>query len=401
MTGRSGGSRSADGPRLTGPGSPSALRSANRERVIAVLRERGALTQADVARRTGLAAATVSNIVTELRGEGVLERRDAGPRAPLCFTREAGLVVGMDLDHRRLRVLLADQSHAVLGERVHDLDVDHKSVQAIECAREATDSLLAEAGVARSALVGAGLGLSGPIDPRTGEVASSSILPGWVGVRARDAMTAALGLPVRADNSANLAALAEALWGAGAGCSHLAYVQVGTGIGAGLLLDGRIYRGPGGTVGEIGHIVVDERGALCRCGSRGCLETVAGLDPLVELARRQHGADLGAEEFLALVASGDVGTTRLVAGAGTAVGAAVATLCNLLGPHRVIIGGQLAAAGELLLAPIRRAVEHRAIETVVSNVDIRLGELGDRAETMGAVALALQTEQALAATPRS
>jgi predicted NBD/HSP70 family sugar kinase len=378
-----------------GPGSPSALRSANRDRIITVLRERGPLTQAELARVTGLASATVSNIVTELRSDGLLERRDGGPRAPLYFSRHAGLVVGMDLDHRRLRVLLADQSHSVLGEVVHELDVDHKSAEAIECAREATDALLHELGASRSAVVGVGLGLSGPIDPRTGEVASSSILPGWVGVRAREAMTAALDLPVLVDNSANLAALGETLWGAARGCAHMAYVQVGTGIGAGLLLGDRIYRGVCGTVGEIGHIVVDPRGRLCRCGSRGCLETVAGLEALVDLARGQHGPDLTADEFLALVSAGDVGATRLVGDAGAAVGVAVATLCNLLGPQRVIIGGQVAAAGDLLLNPIRRAVAHHAIETVVKSVEILAGELGDRAETMGAIALALQAEKAL------
>jgi predicted NBD/HSP70 family sugar kinase len=381
--------------RTMGPGSPSALRSANRDRIITVLRERGPLTQAELARLTGLASATVSNIVTELRGEGLLERRDGGPRAPLYFSRQAGLVVGMDLDHRRLRVLLADQSHSVLGEVVHELDVGHKSAEAIDCAREATDALLHEVRASRSAVVGVGLGLSGPIDPRTGEVASSSILPGWVGVRAQEAMTAALDLPVLVDNSANLAALGETLWGAARGCSHMAYVQVGTGIGAGLLLGDRIYRGVCGTVGEIGHLVVDPRGTLCRCGSRGGLETVAGLEAHVELARRQHGPELGADEFLALVAAGDVGATRLVGDAGAAVGVAVATLCNLLGPQRVIIGGQLAAAGDLLLTPIRRAVDHLAIETVVTSVEILAGELGDRAETMGAIALALQAEKAL------
>jgi predicted NBD/HSP70 family sugar kinase len=382
-----------------GPGSPSALRSANRDRVVAVLRERGPLTQAEVARLTGLASATVSNIVAELRAEGLLERRDSGPRTPLFFSRRAGLVVGMDLDHRRLRVLLADQSHTVLGEVVHELDVDHKPVQAIECAREATDALLEQLGASRSAVVGVGLGLSGPIDPRTGQVASSTILPGWVGVRAREAMTAALDLPVLVDNAANLAALGETLWGAAQGCSHMAYVQVGTGIGAGLLLDDRIYRGLCGTVGEIGHIVVDPHGTLCRCGSRGCLETVAGLEALVDLARRQHGPRLHADEFLALVSAGDVGATRLVADAGAAVGIAVATLCNLLGPQRVIIGGQLAAAGDLLLEPIRQAVAHRAIETVAKGVEILGGQLGDRAETMGAIALALQAEKALTTGP--
>ncbi|HZC69153.1 MAG TPA: ROK family transcriptional regulator [Jatrophihabitans sp.] len=388
---------------MTGPGSPSAWRSANRERVLAVLRQRGALPQAEIVRATGLASATVSNIVAELRDEGLLERRDGSPRAPLYFSQRAGLVVGMDLDHRRLRVLLADQSHTVLGERVQELDVDHQAAEAVQRAGEMTDELLAKLGAERSDVVAVGMGLSGPIDPRTGEVASSTILPGWVGVRAGDMMGDALGLPVQVDNSANLAALGEAVWGAARGCRHVAYVQVGTGIGAGLLLEGRVYRGVYGTVGEIGHIVTDPGGALCRCGSRGCLETVAGLESLVQAARRQHGPDLDEDDLLTLVAAGDIGARRLVSDAGAAVGAAVAGLCNLLCPERVVIGGQLAAAGQVLLDPLRRSVERDAIERVALAVQVVGSELAGRAETMGAVALALDADplDAQSAIPRS
>ena len=388
---------------MTGPGSPSAWRSANRERVLAVLRQRGALPQAEIVRATGLASATVSNIVAELRDEGLLERRDGSPRAPLYISQRAGLVVGMDLDHRRLRVLLADQSHTVLGERVQELDVDHQAAEAVQRAGEMTDELLAKLGAERSDVVAVGMGLSGPIDPRTGEVASSTILPGWVGVRAGDMMGDALGLPVQVDNSANLAALGEAVWGAARGCRHVAYVQVGTGIGAGLLLEGRVYRGVYGTVGEIGHIVTDPGGALCRCGSRGCLETVAGLESLVQAARRQHGPDLDEDDLLTLVAAGDIGARRLVSDAGAAVGAAVAGLCNLLCPERVVIGGQLAAAGQVLLDPLRRSVERDAIERVALAVQVVGSELADRAETMGAVALALDADplDAQSAIPRS
>ena len=374
---------------MTGPGSPSAWRNANRERVVAVLREQGAMTQAEIVRTTGLASATVSNIVAELRDEGVLERRDSSPRAPLYFGQRAGLVVGMDLDHRRLRVIVADQSHTVLAELVQEMDVDHQAAEAMQRAREMTDDLLDKIGAQRSNVIAAGMGLSGPIDPQTGEVASSAILPGWVGVRAGDAMSAALELPIRVDNSANLAVLGESVWGAARGCRHVAFVQVGTGIGAGLLLEGRLYRGTYGTVGEIGHTIVDPGGALCRCGSRGCLETVAGLESLVEAARRQHGPTFDADDFLALISAGDIGARRLVSDAGAAVGAAVATLCNLLCPQRVVIGGQLAATGDVLLDPLRRAVARDAMERVAQVVQIVPGQLGDRAETMGAIALAL------------
>lgn len=387
--------------RTMGPGSPSALRSANRDRIITVLRERGPLTQAELARVTGLASATVSNIVTELRGEGLLERRDGGPRAPLYFSRQAGLVVGMDLDHRRLRVLLADQSHSVLGEVVHELDVGHKSAEAIDCAREATDALLHEVRASRSAVVGVGLGLSGPIDPCTGEVASSSILPGWVGVRAQEAMTAALDLPVLVDNSANLAALGETLWGAARGCSHMAYVQVGTGIGAGLLLGDRIYRGVCGTVGEIGHLVVDPRGTLCRCGSRGCLEAYAASGSARALVADQLGdaqADGTAADLPSLDAvieaarEGNIAAQRVFEDAGLHLGWGLATITNLLNPSVIAVGGDMSHAGELLLESVRVGLRRHALAGAAS-ARVVVAELGDRASIVGALLLAIDATE--------
>lgn len=356
------------------------------------------MTQAELKRVTGLSAGAISTIVSEFLSEGTLERNGQTPRgAPLRFARRAGLVVGMDLDHRRLRVLLADQSHTVLGEAISEIDVDHDASEAVGRAREVTDRLLANLGATHTEVVGVGVGIAGPIDSLSGEVASSSVLPGWVGVRPGDAMEAGLGLPVVVDNSANLGALGEALWGIARGVRDLVFVQVGSGIGAGLILSGRIYRGAYGTAGEIGHSVVDDRGLLCRCGSRGCLETVAGLDTLLS---RPQGGDLTSTEFLSLVARGDIGACRLVAGAGDAVGAVVATLCNQIGPQLVVIGGELAATGAVLVEPLRRAVERLTIESIAQRVTVQAGQLGDRAEALGAVALALCGSEGVSGLPR-
>lgn len=373
------------------PGSPRAWRDANRQRVLAVLRSRGPLSQAEVARASGLAPATVSGIVTTLVAEGILQRDTPSSRGvPLRFARRAGLVAGMDLDHRRLRVVLADHSHAVLGERVHVLDVDHEASEAIARARDSVDWLLARQGASRAEVTAVGVGLAAPVDPVTGQVASSAILPGWVGLPAADIFGAAFGLPVLLDNNANLGALGEASWGAARGLADSVYIQVGTGIGAGLVLRGSLYRGLCGTAGEIGHMVVDERGYLCRCGSRGCLETVAGLGALLESARTQHGPDLSADDLLALAGRGDIGVRRLVADAGESVGKAVAIVCNLVCPEVVVVGGQLATAGAVFLEPLRRAVERGVMEPVARTVRIMPSGLGDRAEALGAVAMALR-----------
>nr|MDT0666121.1 ROK family protein [Micromonospora sp. DSM 115978] len=155
------------------------------------------------------------------------------------------------------------------------------------------------------------------------------------------------------DNDANLGALAELTWGAGRGASGVAYIKAATGVGAGMVVDGRIHRGHTGTAGEIGHTTVDEHGPVCRCGNRGCLETFVGTRILLDMLRASHGPDLSVLGMLALARDGDAGCQRVVADAGRAIGVAVANLCNLVNPELVVVGGDLAAAGDLLLDPLR------------------------------------------------
>ena len=215
--------------------------------------------------------------------------------------------------------------------------------------------MLAEAGVDRGRVIGVGMGLPAPIDRATGAVQAASILPGWVGVDAAAEASARLGLPVEVENDANLGALAEHVWGAAKGKSEVAYIKVSSGIGAGLVSGGRLQHGVGGTAGEIGHTLIAEGGPVCRCGNRGCLETLASTRAIAALlsASRARG-DLDPAGCSSSAPSGDAAAQRLIGDAGRAIGVAVANLCNLLNPECVIVGGDLSAAGEVLLGPAAR-----------------------------------------------
>ena len=378
------------------PGSQSSLREANEQRVLRALLAHGGQTQADIARTTGLSPATVSNIVRDLRAAGAVEVAPVanGRRAVrVSLARAAGVVVGVDFGHRHLRVAVADLSHTVLAEATQALDVDHSATEGLRAAVELVDRLLVEAGDSRTEIVGVGMGVPGPIDTATGAVGSSSILSGWVGFDPAVFMQEALDRPVYVDNDANLGALGEVAWGAGRGRSDVAYIKAATGVGAGLLLGGRLYRGRACTAGEIGHTTIDENGDVCRCGNRGCLETYVGTPMLLQLLHRSHGRELGLRDVLRLATDGDVGCRRVIADAGRYIGVAVANLCNLLSPELVIVGGDLAAAGDLLLQPLRDAVRRYAIPSAAHAVEVVQGSLGERAEVMGAVALALRLSE--------
>lgn len=389
----------------TGVGSTASLRTANRQRVLELLRTAGLVSQSEIARRTGLSRATVSNIVRELRdsdwitdrSQGDSGERRGGPRRGVALNQRAGLVLALDFGHRHLRAAVADLGHTVLAEDSRDLPPDHGAEEDLPLAAQVVEALLAGIGAPRTAVLGVGMGLAGPVDPATGEVRSPAILPGWVGVPAKSAMSERLELPVLVDNDANLGALGELTWGSGAGARHLLYVKAATGVGAGLILDGRLYRGSGGIAGEIGHVTVDDRGPLCQCGDRGCLEAMAGSEALLALLRASHGPDLTIGAAIDRALGGDSGCRRIIADAGRAIGVAVAAACNVLAPERVVIGGTLAAAGTLLLAPMRDVVRRHAMHTISDNASIVAGALGQRAEVLGGLALALRSADRLAA----
>lgn len=239
------------GQRPVRPGSPTSLREANHGRVLRALQVSGALSQAEIARATGLAQSTVSNIVREFSTRGLV-LVGPGPRGgrSVRLARTAGLIVGVDVGHRHLGVCVADLAYQVVAEQRVPLDEGHRAGDGMDEVARILDALLAAAGAGRDAVVGVGMGLPAPIDSRTGEVGAPSILPGWVGVDAANLASRRIAMPVAVDNDANLGALAEARWGAGVGAEHLAYLKLSDGVGAGLVVDGELFRGRTGTAGE-------------------------------------------------------------------------------------------------------------------------------------------------------
>ncbi|MER6218271.1 MULTISPECIES: ROK family transcriptional regulator [unclassified Streptomyces] len=375
------------------PGSQSSLHRANLERVVRAVRLAGSLTQAEIARTTGLSAATVSNIVRELKEGGTVEVTDTsagGRRArSVSLSGDAGIVIGVDFGHTHLRVAVGNLAHQVLAEESEPLDVDASWVDGFDRAEALVGRLVAQIGVARDKVIGVGLGVPGPIDVESGTLGSTAILPGWAGINPRQELSQRLGVPVHVDNDANLGALGELVWGSGRGVRDLAYIKVASGVGAGLVINGQIYRGPGGTAGEIGHITLDESGPVCRCGNRGCLETFAAARYVLPLLQGSHGPELTMEKVVELAREGDPGCRRVITDVGRHVGSGVASLCNLLNPSRIVLGGSLAEAGELVLAPIRESVGRYAIPSAARQLSVLTGSLGARAEVLGALALVL------------
>lgn len=391
----------------TGSGSLSSLREFNRLRIVDFLRINGTASRAELSRRTGLSRSTVSTLVADLQRRGLVveragqfagEGQPGRPAALLELDPSAGAAVGIDFDHDKVRVAVSDLSRTVLAEASAPHDVDHDSQTALDLAAELTEQVLEQAGLKKDRLLGVGVALAGPIDHDKGALHPSDVLPGWADVDAASELEQRLDTRAYVDNDANLGALAEVTLGAGRNARFAAYVSISSGIGAGIVVDGRPYHGHRGTAGEIGHVVVDPQGPICRCGNRGCLETLASGPALLKLVQDSRDEELTVREMIDLARAGDAGCSRAIADAGQVVGRVVAGLVNLFSPEMVVVGGDLGEAGDLMLDPLREAVRRNALPAAAQDLKVVAGELGERANLLGALALVLmQSEHEVAA----
>lgn len=388
---------SVEGGHAASPGSTSSLGVANQHRVIKVLQNAPPgrpVTQADIARATSLAPATVSNIVRRLQVRGFVETTaGAGRRGTAVrIARGAGLVVGIDFGHRHVRVAVGDLAGSILAETSREISPSHACEEGLELAATMRDELLAGLRLDADGVLCIGLGLPAPVGA-DGLVVSSSILPGWVGVKADAVSAQRLGRPVVIDNDANLGAVAEYRRGAGAGHPFMVFLKVSSGVGAGIIVDGRVFRGGAGTAGEIGHLTLDETGPVCRCGNRGCLEAYASVTTVKELLATQHpGATFS--EIVTAARVGDNASRRVIEDAGRQLGWAMAMVANLINPTCLVVGGDMAQAGDMLLDAIRAGMRRHAVGSVGAAVEMRTAQLGDRASVVGALLLALDSVEA-------
>lgn len=381
-------------PGVSNPGSQAALRHRNEQRIVEALTVVGAATQVEISNHTGLSAATVSNIVKTMTERGVMittPTTRSGRRALSVRLNTRGAVaIGIDFGRRHVRVALAGYSCTLIDEGFADLPRGHHAAVAIDAACGLLDRLLAANQVASRAILGVGVGIPGPIDRRTWTVVPGVNLPEWEGVQILDEIQGRLRHPVHLDNDANLGALAQVTWGAYQTVDNLVFLKIGSGIGCGLIINGAPFYGHIGVTGEIGHAMVDLYGPICRCGNRGCLETVASTSTMIELLCHGAEARLTTEDIIQNANRGDSATLRVVEDAGLAVGRALAAIANLMNPEVVVVGGPLADLGEILLAPIRRGLSRNALPIVGETTSVVMSPLGERAEVLGAAALVLQ-----------
>ena len=413
------------------------MREANNALVLRVIRQHGPLARVAIARRTGLSRTTVSSIVDGLLAEGVaregetLSAAPSGGRRPTLvhFNESAGVILGVDFGRTHFTLLATDLHAHVIARKSGPCDTDLGPDVLLPRLISEIRQLVSEARLDWDRVVGVGVGIPGPVDATLNMLVTPPRMTGWDRVDVTKILREALGTPVLLNNDANLGALAEGRYGAAIGASNFIYVKVGTGIGCGLVIDGRIYRGSSGVAGEFGHFTVMPDGPLCACGNRGCLEAVAGAYEIVRAALRGgysagsgqgeatarapinvisdvsaysdiNGAgspltltaespdsEVDVSEVIGAALSGDQACQAAVGRAAELIGVALAGLVNLVNPSVITLYGSVARAGDLLLNPIRAAIRERSLLAASQAVRVQTSALGDSAIALGAATM--------------
>ena len=391
---------SANGAKRTDAARPNVLMHT----VLRMLWDQHRISRAEIARRTGLSRSTVTEIVDELLPTGLVAEVGVGPsrggRPPIVleFNYQAGCILGVDRGTAHVAVALMDLRGQVIAwkHRPHAVRTDPVGTRALIA--ELCATCLAERPGSRRSLVGIGVAVPCPVDPKHPDRFSEIVLPDWHGRSGFKQLVSRYKVPLMVDNDANLGALAERWWGAGRGVDDFAYVKVATGLGSGHFVRGKIYRGATGVAGEIGHVAIDPSGKPCVCGLRGCLVTVVGTLALVERAREllaRHpdsvlaGKPLTIDTIEDAALAGDPLSLEIVHEAGGNLGIAIAGLLNLMNPSLVILGGGLSRLGDLLLEPLRDVTRTRTLISSLTAANVKTSALGQRSIAVGAATFVL------------
>ena len=365
------------------------------------------ISRTGLAEEMGLTRAAVTLIVNDLLENGVILEAESRaipngrPPVVLEINPKRGLVAAVDMGATHVNIALADFSAKIIEETSFPFNIKQGPQACLAEVRRILQELLDRYGISISEIMAVGVGVPGPVIKDAGMVMSPPIMPGWDRYPIRQTLEEAWGCPVSLNNDAELGALGEWAYGAGRGEKNLAFIKVGSGIGAGLIINQQIYGGTTSSAGEIGHITIEENGPLCTCGNHGCMEAFAGGNAIAIQARKmvQTGKrtllsnipleNITAREVAESARRGDLPSQEIIMRAGTFIGIAIAGVVNLFNPSAVIIGGGVAQAGDLLTTSIRQAVRDRSLHASEQSVHITTAMLGQRSSLIGATVQAI------------
>jgi predicted NBD/HSP70 family sugar kinase len=382
--------------RETSNGAPrSSSRRTNSRRIVDVLRIKGPLSQAALARAMGLSPATVSGLIRDLRSQGIAELRPLNGRESLVALAEPDTAaVSVEVTSRTTRIALFD----FRNRQRHDETVEHTNHHSNggdpNLVADLVRTVVNKAEMSLNTLAGVAVGIQSPVAPETGTIAAwaHNHLAAWLGIPVKETLSNKIGVPVVVENNANLAALAEWTWGVGRGSPDFLYLMCAAGVGGGFILDGKIYHGNAGLAGEIGHLVLEPNGPVCFCGSRGCLTTYASERSILLALEVSGSPHHSIREVIDSARAGDPATRAVLWEAGRYLGRAVFSVAKVIAPSVIAVGGVLSEAGPLLFDSLNSSVEINSLRAVASTSRIEPAEIINDGTLLGGLATILETD---------
>ncbi len=380
--------------------------------VVRAVREGGPLSRSDLKERLGSSRAAVTATLNRLLNLGVLKAEGPGEsrggRRPLTYGINGGFgfVSGVDIGATSIDVALADFSGRILARHAEPANVEDGPLAVLGQVCQTIATLIETQGGRPAQLLAAGIGVPGPVEFSRGVLIAPPLMPTWEDYPIKQFIVQYFpNARVVVDNDVNVMAIGERHTGAGRGKMNFIFLKIGTGIGAGIIAKGQIYRGSDGAAGDVGHICIDYNGPICHCGNAGCLEAMAA-GPAIA-ARATEAAMAGRSEFLAArlvendgvlsakdvndaAAAGDPVANEIVKSSGRMIGGMLAGLVNFFNPQLILIGGGVSQIGYKLLSAIRQSVLRRSTALSTRHLRIEFSSLGADAGIHGAVWLALE-----------
>jgi predicted NBD/HSP70 family sugar kinase len=381
----------------------SAIRAKHSRLILNLLWRERELSRAELARRTSLSPSTVSAIISDLLNTGLVNESrtgaSSGGRRPIMleFQDQSSFIVGIELGATHVSCVATDLRARIRASWSAPAPVRDDPETTLKKVSMAVRSVLEAADIEPSRVLGMGVAVPSPVNPdRPGEMLPL-VVPKWEGYNIATYLEETFGSPVFVDNDANLGALAELWWGAGCEAADLTFIKVATGIGAGLIIDGHIFRGSGGIAGEIGHTSIDVSGPPCVCGLNGCLTTFIGTPAVLERARtilRDAGINqpvpTSIDQVVDAALGGEAWAVELVHYVGGKLGIGIANMLNLLNPKAVVIGGGISRAESLLIDAVQDTLRDLSLSASISDTHIRTTSLHEWGIALGAATLALE-----------
>ncbi len=391
----------------------------NRLTILQLLRAEGPISKSDLAKRSAISRPTVSKVVDDLHADGLAENfgtatpSSVGGKPATLYRFNSGAVrvgaVLLTIDG--VFAAICDGEARILCKREQHFHLDRSPATVTAIVTSLLSRLLYELSLASDDLLGIGVGIPGLTDSANGIVCFAPHLPGWHDVPLQQWLADAFDVPVWLDNDCHIQALAERYRGQGADCDALMCVETGVGLAAAFLFNGQLYRGPGNTAGEVGHMTIQEDGPPCECGNRGCWESLASTTWLAQKATQalQQGrqstiplldeAEAQAAAVYAAALAGDPLALELVSAQGYHFGVGIANLVNAFNPQRIILHGETIAGGLPFLQAVLQTVQERALLRPRQMVEIVFSNLGDDVGLIGGASLVIDTLFSMPAMP--